>query len=396
MFVKGPFTTRITSEYLLITQIACIPNTSRLTRRDAPPEVTPEPTALYVRGAKPQTFTPILKKKVIAIPKLVDQLKRQALTNATGTPLVLTGEAFHLIEQLFTVLYAIGVVNSGADLGETCLQLQSANAILDLARVGLNATQAAAIVCAASLPDSNLGSFNQTLIASAAAGLYGVQLAANFTGTVNTNKLCTQLDLSPLPALGVDINAVKSFVCSANEGSSTNGTSTNTTSTTVDTASEATNVPSIGTSTPYPYTNSSGGAYTWIGTIAVTGSIGTAVTASRGTGIPASGTGFYPTGNLTRFDATALSGTAVFSTGNLPAATGNAGTGTGFNGMGDASLGTGLAGSGAGLSAAGNAPAGYATSSTDSWSSQEGYGQGTADRVPHGPTSTPKYYPKYF
>jgi hypothetical protein len=453
--VQGPFATKITSDYLLITQIACIPSAPSLIRRHAMPEATPEPTALYIRGAKPQTFTPIVKKNTFALPKPLEHLKRQVPTNTTGSPLVLAGEAFRLIQQLFTVLYSIGVINSGADLGEVCLQLQSANAILDLAQVGLNATQAATIVCPASLPDSDIDSFNQTLIATAAAGLYGVQLAANFTGTVDTTKLCTQLDLSPLPPLGVDVRAVQTFICNAN----------NATSTASLTVSSPTNVPSIGTLTPFPLTNSSGGTYTWGGSITVTGPLGTAVTAPWGTGVPASGTGFFPTGNVTAVAGSEASGTAVSGslpagTGNLPASTGDVGTGTvingtvvngtvvdgvGFNGTvvngtvtngtavngtvvngtvtngtvtngtgnlpsatgntGPAisvngtfnpSTGTGIAGSGTVASATSDASTGIPSSSAGSASSLGEYGQETSERVPHGPTSTPRYYPKYF
>jgi hypothetical protein len=477
------------------------------------PEATPEPTALYIRGAKPQTFTPIVKRNTFALLKPLEHLKRQVPTNTTGSPLVLTGEAFRLIQQLFTVLYSIGVINSGADLGEVCLQLQSANAILDLAQVGLNATQAATIVCPASLPDSDLDSFNQTLIATAAAGLYGVQLAANFTGTVDTTKLCTQLDLSPLPPLGVDIRAVRTFICNANNASSTASV----------TLSSPTNVPSIGTLTPYPLTNSSGGIYTWSGSITVTGPLSTAVTAPQGTGVPASGTGFFPTGNVTAVAGSETSGTAV--SGNLPASTGNVGTGTvingtvvngtvvdgtgvngtvtngtvtngtvtngtvtngtvtngtvtngtvvngtvvdgtgvngtvtngtvtngtvtngtvtngtvvngtvvdgtgvngtvtngtvtngtvtngtgnlpsatgntgpaiSVNGTVNPSAGTGIAGSGSVVSPTSDASTGTPSSSAVPGSSLGEYGQETSERVPHGPTSTPRYYPKYF
>ncbi len=430
-------------DYLLLTQIGCIPNTSGLARRHALPEATPEPTALYIRGAKPPTFTPLVKKKAIALPKPLGRLKRQAPANATGSPLVLTGEPFRLIEQLFTVLYAIGVINSGADLGETCLQLQSAVAIRDLAGIGLDAIQAAAVVCTASLPNSDLASFNQTLIASAAAGLYGVQLAANFTGTVDTSRLCNQLDLSSLPALGVDVNAVRSFVCSVNNSTSTNGTSTNGTSTNgtstngtstngtstngtstngtsthgistdgtltaPQTTSVPTNAPSAGTLAPFPNTNSSGGSYTWAGSLTVTGPVGSFVTAPWGTGRPASGTGVYPMGNVTAVASNSESGTAVHGTGNvvnataiggtgnLPVATDNAGPSTVVNGTGDAPAGIGPVGSGTAVSATSDASAAYASSSADSWSSHGGYGQDTTERVPHGPTSTPRYYAKYF
>ena len=373
---------------------------------------------MYIRGAKPPTFTPLVKKKAIALPKPLGRLKRQAPANATGSPLVLTGEPFRLIEQLFTVLYAIGVINSGADLGETCLQLQSAVAIRDLAGIGLDAIQAAAVVCTASLPNSDLASFNQTLIASAAAGLYGVQLAANFTGTVDTSRLCNQLDLSSLPALGVDVNAVRSFVCSVNNSTSTNGTSTNGTSThgistdgtltAPQTTSVPTNAPSAGTLAPFPNTNSSGGSYTWAGSLTVTGPVGSFVTAPWGTGRPASGTGVYPMGNVTAVASNSESGTAVHGTGNvvnataiggtgnLPVATDNAGPSTVVNGTGDAPAGIGPVGSGTAVSATSDASAAYASSSADSWSSHGGYGQDTTERVPHGPTSTPRYYAKYF
>lgn len=329
----------------------------------------------------------MVNNNAVARPKLSKLVGRQSPpTNASGPPLILMGEPFRLIQQLFTVLYSIGLVNSGGDLGESCLQLQSANAILDLARVGLNASQAAAIVCTASLPGSSLARYNQTLIASAAAGLYAIQLAANFTGTVDTAVLCTQLELSPLPAFGVDIVAVRNYVCSAKN----NGTVTNSS-----TVAGPTNFPSVGTLTPFPSTNASGG-FTWAGSLtgSLTGSgtIGTAASGSWGTGtaaqsgswatgIPASGTGPFPAGNDT-------GSYGVNATGILPTGTGVYATGS-------------IAGSGANI-----LPTGYASgasgssnsnSDSDSKSSVGGYEveRETSDRVPRGPTSTPRYYPKY-
>ncbi len=466
-FWKGPFTTKVTSKYLLITQIDCIPHTSGFTRRHALPEATPEPepqpTALYIRGAKPQTFTPKVKKSVL-VPKLAERLRRQAPLNPTTDSSMLTGEAYRLIEQLFTVIYSIGVINSGTDLGPTCRRLQSANAMIDLDRVGLNATQAASIVCAASLPNANLTSWNQTLIARAAEGLFSVQLAANFTGTVETNRLCNQLELSSLPGLGVDADAVKSFVCNAKNGTiSTTGTDNATSTTTLatntstftgsDVLSAPTMAPSAGNTIPFPSFNSSEGTLTVAETITVTSLAGTAVTAPRGTSFPASGTGFFPTGNLTAATRSIGSGTVATATGYLPAGTGNAenrttvdatralptpigtaGTGSTFNGTdnlptgtgnirnstvvdatgnspaptGNASPGTAVNGTDdlsedtitvaaeTGVSVTGDVSAGYAASTVDPDSGLAGYGQENSERLPRGPTSTPRYYPKYF
>ncbi|ERF70158.1 hypothetical protein EPUS_00345 [Endocarpon pusillum Z07020] len=421
----GPFTTKITSDYLLITQIACIPNTSGFTRRHALPVATPEPTALYIRGAKPQTLTPMVKKSV-PIPKLAERLRRQASPQATGDALILTGEASRLIEQLFTVIYSIGVINSATDLRQTCLQLQSANAVLDLDRVRLNATQAASIVCAASLPGADLVSFNQTLIAKAAEGIFSVQIAANFTGTVETNRLCDQLDLRFLPGLGVDANAVKSFVCNANNGTFTTTGTDNATSTTTlatnnstltgsDVLCAPTIAPSAGTTIPFPFSNFTAGALTMAGTITVTGPAGTAVTAPWGTGFPASGRGLFSTGNLTTATGCIGFDTLVTATGDLPAGTGNvensttadvtrnlltpigtAETGCTFNGTGNLAAGTITVAPVTGVSVTGDASAGYAMSTVDPESSLAGYGQEPSERLPRGPNSTPRYYPKYF
>ena len=332
----------------------------------------------------------------------MDNLKRQAPTNTTGSPLVLSGEAFRLIEQFFTVLYSVGVINSGADLGETCLQVRSANAILGLTQVGLNATQAAAIICAASLPDSDLAAFNETLIASAASGLYAVQIAANFTGTVNTSVLCNHLDLSPLPAVGVDVDAVQNFVCNANNSTATTAGANNTTSIASITLGASTGMSSVGTLTPFPFTNSSEGTYTWVGSITVKGPGGTAVTSPWGTSLSTSGTGVYPTGNLTAVAPSAGSGIGMdgtgslpTGTGNLPAATGNAAPGTAVNGTGNIPAGTGPVGTDTGASATGDVSSGYASPSTDTESSTGSYGEETSERFPRGPTSTPRYYPKY-
>lgn len=378
---------------------------------------TPEPTALYIRGAKPQTLTPMVKKSV-PIPKLAERLRRQASPQASGDALILTGEAYRLIEQLFTVIYSIGVINSGTELGQTCLQLQSANAVLDLDRVGLNATQAASIVCAASLPGADLVSFNETLIAKAAEGLFSVQIAANFTGTVDTNRLCDQLDLSFLPELGVDANAVKSFVCNAKNGTFTMGTDNATSTTTLatntstltgsDVLSAPTITPSAGTTIPFPFFNFTEGTLT-------TGPAGTAVTAPWGTGYPASGTGFFSTGNLTTATGCIGSATVVTATGYLPAGTGNVGNGTTadvtrnlaaptgtdetgctFNGTDNLPVGTITVAPVTGVSVTGDASAGYAMSTADPESGLAGYGQETSERLPHGPSSTPRYYPKYF
>jgi hypothetical protein len=394
---KGPFATKVTSDYLLITEIACNDG-SALARRHALPEVTPEPTALYIRGAKPPTLAPVVKKKnAVGLPELSDHLKRQAPANTTSPPQILMGEASRLIQQLYTVLYTVGVINSGTNLGERCLELQSANAILDLARVGLNATQAAAIVCTAALPGADLMMFNQTLVGVAATGLYAVQVAANFTGTVDTVVLCNQLSLRLLRSgFGVDIGAVQTYVCNAKNATITAST----------TFTLPTNLPSVGTLTPYPQTNSSGG-FTWASSItlgtAVTapwgtglGASGTGATAPWGTGIAASGTAPYPSSNDTAGNAVNATGnlstgTGIIVTGNLPA-----GTGTGTVGTGSLPTGTGIAGSATDASATGGTLVGEVSSSADSGSSLGGYGQETSDRVPRGPTSTPRYYPRYF
>jgi hypothetical protein len=398
-FVKGPFTARITLDYLLITEVACISSTSAIARRHALTEAIAEPTALIIRGAKPQTFTPALKKH-IALSNPVDHVKRQSLTNAAGSLSVLAGEASRFAEQLFTVVYSIGVINSGADLGETCVQLQSANAILDLAQVGLNATQASTAVCAASSPDTSLAAFNQTVIASAAAGLYGIQLAANFTGTVAIRALCNQLNLSPLAAFGVDVNAIRTFICGADNATAT---------------ASGTGSPSLGTMTPFPLTNSSRGSFSGTGSISGASSVSTTITAPWVTGRPASGTGIYPTINITAFPGNAdsgtgvsgtdnvptatgsrVNGTATHGTGGLPAASGHAGAGTAIYDASNSSACTGSIGSVISASATGGAMAGYASSGIEPWSSIPEHGLETSERLPYGPTSTPRYYPKYF
>lgn len=512
--IQGPFTTQVHSKYLLVTEIGCIPSTSSLSGRGAPCEATPEPTTLFIRGAKPQTLTTSAQKDKVVHAKPIDHLKRQVSTNTAGSPSTSSGEFLRLAGQLFTVMYTVVVINSGGDLAVMCLQLQSANAMLDLAGVGINATQAAAIVCPASLRDSDLSSFNQTLIFTATVGLYGLQLAANYTGTVSTVKLCSQLDLSLLPALGVDTFAVQTFICGAN----------NATSTISDTIDATTIAPSVGSLTPFPFTNSSEDTFTWFGTGTGTGLAGSAVTTPRGTGFPASGTGFHPTGNVTAvagssgagsagfgtgavptsisnvtviagrpdFDPAASgnapfptgnvnvstitgsagSGTAGFGTGLLPtdtgsvqngtvafgtdvlpagtgnvennttafgtgglatgtgsignsttnfvtgirptgtgdvgnataafgtgdpaAATGNSGPGTNINGTDDASEGDGIEGPNTSISATGVASDGYALATVDPSSNLGGYGEDTTERIPRGPTSTPRYYPKYF
>jgi hypothetical protein len=424
IFVKGPFTVKVVQDTLLITQIGCIPTAARVFRRDALPEATPEPTALYIRGAKPQTFTPAVQRKAVVLPKLIEHFKRQAPTNAIGSSEALSGEPLRLVVQLNTLIFTIGLVNAGLDLGETCLQLQSANAILDLGRVAVNATQASAIVCAASLPEAELSSFNQTLLAQAEIGLLGVQVAANSTGNDDTRQVCNQLDLSSLPSLGIDVAAVQSYVCSANNASSTTS-GLNSTVTASATTSSTTQAPSVGTLTPFPLTNSSGGGFTWGGSITVTGPVGT--------GLPPSGTGFYPTGNVSSVAGTAGSGTAISGSGSIPTATGgpdqnagingtgslpagtgsvangtvvdatgipfasgNARPGISVNGTGNFPTGTSVVGTGSGISVTGDASAGFTASSTDSGSNSGEYQQVTSSHVPRGPTSTPRYYPRYF
>lgn len=334
----------------------------------------------------------------MALPKLSDHLKRRAPTNATDLPPALMGEPFRLIQQLFTVLYSIGVINSGADLGEACLQSQSANAILDLARVGLNATQAAAIICTASFPGSDISIFNQTLVGSAAAGLYAVELAANFTGTADTAVLCNQLELNLLPDFGVDIAAVRTYVCNARNATITVST----------TITSPTNMPSVGTLTPFPQTNASGG-FTWTSSVTGSGSMGTAntvplatglspsgtgATAPWGTGVAASGTAPYPNNNNTA--GTGVNATGIFPAGTGIDATGHVPGGTIIIGSGNPPTGTGIAVINTGVSATGGTSAGPMSSSADSWASSGGYGPEASDRVPRGPTSTPRYYPRYF
>jgi hypothetical protein len=363
--------------------------------------------------------------------------------------------------QLNTVIFSIGLVNAGLDLGETCVQLQSANAMLDLARVAINATQASAIVCAASLPDAELSSFNQTLLAKVALGLLGVQVAANSTGNVDTSQICNQLDLSSLSNLGIDSAAVQSYVCGTNNATSTTS-SVNSTITASATTSPLTQAPSVGTLTPFPLTNSSEGSFTWGGSI-VTGSAGTGlppsgtgffptgnisavtgiagsgtaisgtgsiVTDSVGTGLPPMGTGFFPTGNASVITGTAESGTAIFGTGSIPTATTSRGQDDGTNGtnnrpagtgsvgndtvvgtsgipsasvngtgslsVGTGIVGTGVVGTGTGIFATEDASAGNTASRIVSRSSSGAYEQQTSEHVPRGPTSTPRYYPRYF
>jgi hypothetical protein len=461
IFVKGPFNVKITSDYLLITQIACIPTASRARGRNGLREATPEPTALFIRGAKPQTLIPATKKKSVPLPKLFDYFKRQLPTNVTDSSVVLSGEPLRLVVQLNTIIFSIGLVNAGLDLGETCVQLQSANAILDLARVAINATQASAIVCAASLPDAELSTFNQTLLAKVALGLLGVQIAANSTGNVDTSQICSQLDLGSLPDLGVDSAAVQGYVCGTDNATSTTA-SVNSTITASVTTSPLTKAPSVGTLTPFPLTNSSGGIFTGGGSIVTrpagtglppsgtgffpTGNVsvitgaagsgtaifgtGSTLTESVGTSVSPSGTGFFPIGNASVVTGMAESGTAIFGTGSIPTATASLGQGDGINGTnnrpagtgsigndtvvgtsgipsasvngtggrlaGTGVVGTGVVGTGTGMLATGDASAGRSAPSIDSTSSSGAYEQQTSEHVPRGPTSTPRYYPRYF
>jgi hypothetical protein len=372
--VKGAFNTKVTSDYLLMTEVACIPTITSITRRHALPEATPEPPTLFVRGDKQQAVKPLVKRKAISLPLLEKHMRRQApsndtapsnttaLFNSTGNPLILAGEAFRLIEQLFTVIYSIGVINSGLDLGGACLSLRSANAVFDLAEVGINATQAALIVCEASLPTSDISMYNETLIASAAAGLFAVQLAANFTGTANTNVLCNGLNLSSLPPVGVDTVAIRNFVCSANNATM-NASSTVTATVTV---------ASAGTSIPFPYTNSSGGSFTWLGSITAPGASGTAGTAPWGTGHPPSGTGFYPNGNMTAGPGFTGSGTGVPATGNLPTGTELPASGTIVEATVNAPLGTGISASASFANATGSLSVGTSISAFESGMSGTG------------------------
>lgn len=455
---KGPFTIRVTSDYLLVTQIGCIPSPPALGQRHALPETTPEPTALFIRGAKPSTLTPIVKTHALQIPKPLDLVRRQVPTNSTLSPPVFPEESSRLLTQLHTVIYAFGVINSGADLGEACLQLQSANAILDLPEVGLDAVQAADIICSASSSDADIRNFNQTVIVTTAAALYGVQVASNFTGTIDSGLHCNELDYSPLSAYGVDTNAIQNYICSA----------ANATATTTGNGSTLTaNVTSAGTPTPFPFTNASAPTFTWAGSVTVTGPVASAGTAPWGTGLAPTATGFYPTVNVSTISGSIVSGTAVVGTGELPVGTGIVGTGatgfgiggfptatfsvgnstavvgtgtlpvttvdagnataalgtgnvpigtaasgtgvfgptaneTGFFGTGVPATGnlpiaTGPLGTGIGVPAAGDVSTGYATSSAYSWPSQAGYYRQKQDgHLPHGPTSTPRYYPRDF
>lgn len=150
------------------------------------------------------------------IPSVVELLRRQNTGTATpANAFGLVGEPLRLCGQLFTLLFSIGVINSGQDIGAACLQLNSANAFLDLASLGLNSTQAGAIVCEAAQNGGDLSAYNQTLFSIVTAGLYAVELASNYTGTTNPRELCTRLDFSPLARFGIDVASIQSAVCGA-------------------------------------------------------------------------------------------------------------------------------------------------------------------------------------
>jgi hypothetical protein len=306
---KELVTAEITSNSLLITHVACIPSISLARHQLGLRESVAESTAPLFRGATPQAFRPV--DRPIPMP-LVKLSKRQIPSSAVGNPMDIGAEAMRLIGQLFTAMFSIGVVNSGGDLGQTCASLQSANALVDLSNIGINATQASEIVCTASGTETGLRSFNITQIVSAAVALYGVELAANFSGTVEPDKLCSQLDLGSLPALGVDVNDVKSFICGTTEASATasgiGGPS-----------SRASTMETVATQS---WANSSEGSLSSAGSGVGTGPSGMTATALGPTGVQALGVGPFAMGNETGKATHAASGSIASGTGSIPSGTG--------------------------------------------------------------------------
>ena len=378
-----------------------------------------------------------VEKPALRFPNTPGLFKRQESPSVAGSPLMLMDESLDLIEQLFTVLYSIGVINSGSDLRARCRQLGSANAILDLADVGINATQAADIVCMASESAANLELYNQSSIATAASGLYAVQIAANFTGTVDPQKLCSQLELDSLADLGVDVEAVEQFICMTDDGM-TPPTGPN------DTAVSTQSVFAMSTAMPFPLNNSStGGVFP--------SSMGSAANLAS-IGFTPSGTGSAPFPLANSTAGSEIGGGPVStSTGQRPssmdnaqpiAANGNS-TSSPINGTGNVADETevdeagstlapsgmdgtasirpgGSAGVGNGFNGNETRPAGsnssvgstMVTATSDeclelpsesnvaaseaSETSREDDGEEQPFRVPQGPTSTPGYYARIF
>jgi hypothetical protein len=150
--------------------------------------------------------------------------KRQAVSAK------LSPEAAALIEQLQTAQYALNLCNSDFNLTEICEELSDPKAIIPLANVGVDSSQASDIVCFASVYGIDLNTTNAVLLGDLAAAVYGLELGDNFTTTTNTTKLCNKIDLTAASYLGIDTGAVNNFICG---GPSTSVTVTSTATQTV-------------------------------------------------------------------------------------------------------------------------------------------------------------------
>jgi hypothetical protein len=167
----------------------------------------------------------------------------------------LSPEVAALIEQIQSAQYALDLCNSGFNLTEVCEELRDSKAITPLSNVGIDSSQAGDIVCFVSEYGIDLNTTNAALLGDLAAAVYGLELGDNFTATINTTKLCNNIDLAAASYLGIDTGSVNSFIC----GGSVTVTSTATQTTVVIPGSPTVTFTASGVSTGGGYGGSTTG-----------------------------------------------------------------------------------------------------------------------------------------
>src|SRR2546421_11419100 len=195
---------------MTVTEVGCMPETTAITRRE-------------FRGYEDVVATEASKTNWRHLDNAKRQLphtKRQNITN----PIPISGlppQAQLYFIQLNTVLFSIDLVNVGSDLNGSCQDLRNDVNNTQAALIGINTTQAADFVCAAYAV--NLTYLNPSIVKIFATALFAVELAANFSGTVNTTDLCSSInmDILTISMFGVDGYGVQSYVCNANNATVT-------------------------------------------------------------------------------------------------------------------------------------------------------------------------------
>jgi len=175
------------------------------------------------RVVQKRSITPRSHKKDIARRTLQEVAANFAI-NVDPDNNQLTVEQYRWISQVNTAIFAIDLINTGWNLTRVCTDLRDPANAYDLTQASINPSQAADIVCWASIYGAYFNTTTFDLLSNLEAAVYAIQVGSNFT--TNTNALCNSLDLSAAPELGIDAPGIQTFVCSVNNATYSLPTST--------------------------------------------------------------------------------------------------------------------------------------------------------------------------